>query len=238
VWIRKVRRTPSCSIPSPSPFAVRTPVVDLDAVETLGHGVALWFACDDADALHDHLVRREIPIAFTPKDGPFGRYFAFAIRSATRSRHIPAELRADQMTFWIGVACADHVKAAVDGGFAQLGHGKHAPIKSLRKDDWIAYYSPTTEISGGAKVQAFTALGQVTSDDAYQFDQAKDFHPWRVNVDYRSRAESVSIGPLLEELDLTRGKSPKWGMVFRSSKVKGTDADLRRIAKAMSVQLD
>lgn len=61
----------------PIAFAVRTPLVDLDAVDTLGHGVALWFGCDDADALHAHLVERDVPIAFEPKDGPFGRYFAF-----------------------------------------------------------------------------------------------------------------------------------------------------------------
>jgi predicted enzyme related to lactoylglutathione lyase len=56
---------------------VRTPVIDLDAVDILGHGIAIWFACDDADALHDHLASRAVPIAFPPKDGPFGRYFAF-----------------------------------------------------------------------------------------------------------------------------------------------------------------
>lgn len=61
----------------PIPFAVRTPLVDLDATEHLGHGVALWFGCDDADALHDHLMERDVPIVFAPKDGPFGRYFAF-----------------------------------------------------------------------------------------------------------------------------------------------------------------
>lgn len=61
----------------PIPFAVRTPLVDLDAVDTLGHGVALWFGCDDADALHEHLVEKNVAIAFAPKDGPFGRYFAF-----------------------------------------------------------------------------------------------------------------------------------------------------------------
>ena len=43
----------------------------------LGHGIAIWFGCDDADALHDHLASRDVPIAFPPKDGPFGRYFAF-----------------------------------------------------------------------------------------------------------------------------------------------------------------
>ena len=61
----------------PIPFAVRAPVVDLDAVDKLGHGIAIWFGCDAADALHDHLVSRNVTIAFSPKDGPFGRYFAF-----------------------------------------------------------------------------------------------------------------------------------------------------------------
>jgi predicted enzyme related to lactoylglutathione lyase len=61
----------------PIPFAGRTPVVDLDAVDMPGHGIAIWFGCDDADALRDHLASRDVPIAFSPKDGLFGRYFAF-----------------------------------------------------------------------------------------------------------------------------------------------------------------
>ncbi|NIZ09781.1 VOC family protein [Pseudooceanicola sp. HF7] len=61
----------------PIPFAVRTPVVDLEETRPLGHGIALWFGCDDADALHDHLTDKGVTIAFPPKDGPFGRYFAF-----------------------------------------------------------------------------------------------------------------------------------------------------------------
>lgn len=62
---------------TPIPFAVRSPVVDLGATSPLGHGVALWFGCDDADALHDHLAAQGVAIGFAPKDGPFGRYFAF-----------------------------------------------------------------------------------------------------------------------------------------------------------------
>ena len=61
----------------PIPFAVRTPLVDLDAVDVLGHGVAIWFGCDDADAFYDRLVSQDVPIAFPQKNGPFGRYFAF-----------------------------------------------------------------------------------------------------------------------------------------------------------------
>jgi catechol 2,3-dioxygenase-like lactoylglutathione lyase family enzyme len=62
----------------PTPFAVRKPLSDLsDSKDCLGAGVALWFASNDADELHAELVAHEIEIVFPPKDGPFGRYFAF-----------------------------------------------------------------------------------------------------------------------------------------------------------------
>lgn len=37
----------------PIPFALREPLVDLDAVDRLGWGIALWMRCDDADRLCD-----------------------------------------------------------------------------------------------------------------------------------------------------------------------------------------
>ena len=61
----------------PIPFAIRTPVDGFDDAGGLGVGIAIWFGCDDADALHAHLIERGVSIAFPPKDGPFGRYFAF-----------------------------------------------------------------------------------------------------------------------------------------------------------------
>ena len=61
----------------PISFAVRKPIDALKNLDGLGEGIALWFGCDDADALHDLLVERGIQIVFAPKDGPFGRYFAF-----------------------------------------------------------------------------------------------------------------------------------------------------------------
>jgi predicted enzyme related to lactoylglutathione lyase len=61
----------------PIPFAVRAPLNELKGTDGLGEGVAIWFGCDDADALHDHLVKNGTEIVFPPKDGPFGRYFAF-----------------------------------------------------------------------------------------------------------------------------------------------------------------
>jgi predicted enzyme related to lactoylglutathione lyase len=61
----------------PVSFAVRTPIAELKNKDALGEGVALWFGCDDADALHEQLVSHGTAIVFPPKDGPFGRYFAF-----------------------------------------------------------------------------------------------------------------------------------------------------------------
>jgi predicted enzyme related to lactoylglutathione lyase len=61
----------------PVPFAVRRPLVDLEAVERLGWGVALWMRCDDAQALYESLTEAGISIAQEPFDGPFGRTFAF-----------------------------------------------------------------------------------------------------------------------------------------------------------------
>ena len=58
-------------------FAVRRPLVDLDAVGQLGWGVALWMGCDDAQALYESLEGANVRIAQEPFDGPFGRTFAF-----------------------------------------------------------------------------------------------------------------------------------------------------------------
>lgn len=61
----------------PIPFAVRTPTQEFADGDRLGLGIAIWFGCDDADELHEHLRAHDVTIVFPPKDGPFGRYFAF-----------------------------------------------------------------------------------------------------------------------------------------------------------------
>jgi catechol 2,3-dioxygenase-like lactoylglutathione lyase family enzyme len=62
----------------PIPFAVREPMVDLDATSRLGWGVALWLKADEVDRLHGDLAGHGVPIVTPPFDGPFGRTFAFA----------------------------------------------------------------------------------------------------------------------------------------------------------------
>jgi predicted enzyme related to lactoylglutathione lyase len=62
----------------PITFAVREPLVDLDAVEHLGWGVVIWLKADDPQDLHDEMVLAGVPILVEPFDGPFGRTFTFA----------------------------------------------------------------------------------------------------------------------------------------------------------------
>jgi hypothetical protein len=50
------------------------------------------------------------------------------------------------MRYWIGVASRQHVLTAVNGGFAQFGHGKPGPAKRPAKGDWITYYSPKEKL--------------------------------------------------------------------------------------------
>lgn len=63
--------------------------------------------------------------------------------------------------YWIGVASHAHVRRGVEGGFAQLNHGKASPLQRMAAGDWLIYYSPREQREGGAPVQAFTAIGQV-----------------------------------------------------------------------------
>ena len=62
----------------PIGFAVREPMVDLDAASRLGWGVALWLKAGDVDGLHEDLAGHGVTIVTAPFDGPFGRTFAFA----------------------------------------------------------------------------------------------------------------------------------------------------------------
>ena len=138
----------------------------------------------------------------------------------------------------MGVASAEHARRGRDGGFAQLGHGKHVAVKALRKDDWIVYYSPREFMGSGETVQAFTTIGRVTSEAPYRVEQAMGFNPYRVDMHYLKNARPVPIKTLLNELRLTRDLVSSWGIVMRGPKRKLDEQDMRRIADAMGVLAD
>lgn len=139
------------------------------------------------------------------------------------------------MACWMGIASAEHARAGRDGGFAQLGHGRHDAVSALRQGDWIVCYAPREGMGTGAPVQAFLTIGRVTSAAPYAFPQAMDFNPYRVDVDYQMQARPAPIRPLLPVLQLTRGLGPGWGMAMRGAKRRLQAEDMQRIAAAMGV---
>lgn len=61
----------------PIPFAVREPLVNLDTVPQLGHGVALWFLAEDSEKLLAKLEDANVPIVQQIQPSPFGNTFMF-----------------------------------------------------------------------------------------------------------------------------------------------------------------
>ena len=132
---------------------------------------------------------------------------------------------------WIVVASADHVARGVEGGFVQACHGKDAPLRRIRSGETVIAYSPTMAFGGPGRLQAFTAIGTMKPRAPYRVEMAADFHPFRRDVDWHA-AQLAPILPLLDRLELTRGKR-NWGYAFRFGIVKISETDADTIASAM-----
>ena len=89
-----------------------------------------------------------------------------------------------ERSFWIGVVSRSHVEIGVAGGFMQLSHGKKAAVQRLKAGDGLLMYSPRTAYPDGEPLQAFTAVGTVTSGEVYQVEMSPDFKPFRVDVKF------------------------------------------------------
>ena len=135
--------------------------------------------------------------------------------------------------FWMAVASADHARRGKELGIMQVGHGKAGPLRRIRAGDGVAYYSPTVTLGGKDRLQAFTLIGTVKDDRVYQADMGEGFRPIRRDVTY-AMANETSILPLLDELELTRGKR-NWGYSFRFGLVEISKRDFETIAMAMGV---
>jgi hypothetical protein len=137
--------------------------------------------------------------------------------------------------FWIGVVSYEHVRWGVEQGIAQLNHGKRAPLARMHQGDWLIYYSPRTIYPSGTPLQAFTAIGQITSEEPYQVTLSDDFQPFRHNVRYLP-AHQVPIQEVLADLTFLPDKQ-HWGARFRFGQMAVSRADFQRIARAMGVSI-
>jgi hypothetical protein len=141
---------------------------------------------------------------------------------------------ADHFTCWIGVVSREHVHLGVKGGFIQLNHGKRAPLERLKAGDRVAMYSPRTSYPDGEVLQAFTAIGTITSGEVYQVEMSADFIPYRIDVRFEECNEAP-IKPLIESLSFIRNKT-HWGGAFRFGYLKIPAEDFAIIARAMGAE--
>lgn len=142
-----------------------------------------------------------------------------------------SNITSQKSRYWIGVVSASHVNLAIEGGFAQLCHGKAAPLRKMSPGDWLIYYSPRTDMSKGKPVQAFTAIGQVTDNDTYKHQVSESFMPFRRDMRYIPCRE-VKIALLLNQLTFTHGNR-NWGLPFRRGHFEIGAEDFMTIVTSM-----
>lgn len=134
------------------------------------------------------------------------------------------------MKHWLGVVSREHVLKAVQGGFAQVCHGKKAPLMQLSAGDGFVYYSPRIALGSPKACKSFTALGKIKTGQAYQVGMFPGFRPFRIDIDYLPCTE-VPLEALFDQLELTRSRS--WGMKLRPGLLEISAADYLVIETAM-----
>lgn len=133
--------------------------------------------------------------------------------------------------YWVIVASKDHVKHGMAEGIAQACHGKSSPLRRMRKEDAVIYYSGKQILGKPDKCQEFTAIGRVSDDEVYEFRVSEDFCPSRRRIEFMS-ATDISILPLIDELDFIKDKK-SWGYPFRFGFFEISQNDFNLIASKM-----
>ena len=135
--------------------------------------------------------------------------------------------------YWVAVASREHVKRGVAEGIAQVCHGKPGPLKLMKPDDWLVYYSPTEQFGEKMPCRKFTAIGRVKPREPYQHIMSPDFIPWRRDIAFLSSQEAP-IEPLIDQLTFIQNKQ-HWGFPFRRGHFSISLSDFRLIASSMEI---
>jgi EVE domain len=135
--------------------------------------------------------------------------------------------------YWIGVVHLAQARAAQAAGFVAMSHGIKAAVAKLSVADRVIFYAPKTDFDGDP-VQAFVALLTVTGETVQERPlPGTDFRPFTREALYQEVNE-VPVRPLLDHLSFVT--SPRhWGMAFRRSKFKISQADFSLISEGMAV---
>lgn len=137
-------------------------------------------------------------------------------------------------SYWLAVACAEHVRYGRAHGFMQVNHGKQAPLKRIRSGDGVVYYSPSVVMGGKDGFQSFTAIGHVRDGEPY-LGQMGSGTAYRRDVDWLDTPDQP-IRPLLDWLDFTQDKD--WGYKLRFGLVPLGQSDFEFLQEIMTSELE
>lgn len=141
----------------------------------------------------------------------------------------------EKTKYWIIVASKDHAQRGIKAGAVQANHGKAAPLKRMKVNDWVLIYSSKEHYDKGDKYQKFVAIGQVKDDEVYQFEMTENFKPYRRSMTWYD-CEEASIAPLIEQLSFIKNKK-QWGYPFRYGFFEIGEADFNVISTQMLKQV-
>lgn len=133
--------------------------------------------------------------------------------------------------YWVATISKEHIQRGVEGQFIQVCHGKEAPLKRMKKGDWLLVYSSKVSMEGTEKCQEFTAVGQVQDEAVYPFQMTEHFIPFRRNIVFQP-CSSTSILPLIPELEFIQNKKA-WGYPFRFGFFEIKEKDFNLIVSKM-----
>ncbi len=137
--------------------------------------------------------------------------------------------------YWIAVASREHVLRGKGLGICQVGHGKPGPLKRMRPEDGLIYYSGKETMEGSEPCRRFTAIGWVSEGEPEQVEESPTWKPWRRKVDYLEAGEA-EIRDLIPSLEFV-GDKTRWSGPLRFGFLEISQADFDRIGGAMGVDV-
>ncbi|MCY9031814.1 EVE domain-containing protein [Bacillus inaquosorum] len=137
--------------------------------------------------------------------------------------------------YWIGVVSEQHVLKGAASGFAQLCHGKKAPLAKMKEGDWLIYYSPRDAYPDGKLLRSFTAIGKVKSGNIYPYQMAPNFIPYRLDIDYYP-CDKIGFYGIKSQLEFVQ-ETKHLGFLFRRGHFEISKNDFLTISQAMGVNI-
>ena len=133
--------------------------------------------------------------------------------------------------YWVAVVSKEHVLNGIDWGIMQVCHGKKAPLKRIKKGDFIIFYSSKYRMKDKTPYQKFTAIAKATDNEIYQVKMFENFEPFRRKVKFLE-CQETEIRPLINDLEFIPNKQ-KWGYPFRYGLLEISKNDFKLIATKM-----